>query len=100
MFIAAGKLVSAPVHNCTIACERKPPVGANRDWVKLVQRHISFLAKAEGKAGRVVFSNEKLPQWQKCNAHWRAPTIIHYSSFEIGEATKHSEFTVPLDLDK
>ena len=33
MFIAAGKLVSAPVHNCTIACERKPPVGAKRDWV-------------------------------------------------------------------
>ena len=31
------------------------------------------------------------------NAHWSAPTITHFSSFEIGDATV---FTVPLDLDK
>ena len=31
------------------------------------------------------------------NAHWSAPTITHYSSFEIGDVTV---FTVPLDLDK
>ena len=31
------------------------------------------------------------------NAHWSAPTIKHYSSFEIGDVTV---FTVPLDLDK
>ena len=31
------------------------------------------------------------------NAHWSAPTITHFSSFEIGDVTV---FTVPLDLDK
>ena len=31
------------------------------------------------------------------NAHWSAPTITHFLSFEIGDATV---FTVPLDLDK
>ena len=66
--------------------------------LKVVQRHCPFLANPKGKAGQVVFSNEKPPpQWQECNAHWSAPYYtIHYTSLEIEESTEHSAFTILL----